>query len=434
MENRILNEEIKKMMFLSNYNTSKTLNENNILLEQVVKTVVKDVKIAGSTVSKAEAEAIMNKIAKNPTRYPGLNTIDDVIKGVKAGSTEAVQVVLKTTKNARLLDTLATKLVADSKVMNKVVTNAKSQKKSVEGYLRQLGYSDDAINALKKADKSGLYFKQAGKVGAATKTSVTPKKRTRKPASKENTFGNWKKRMGAKWSGMSRTQKVLAIAGAGLGIYLLWNYFKSEEPGIFTDCVLGFMSDEDLALMAQKGFGDGIIITDVPNRQVAALGGVKLFTNGSLETVTGGVKGTWKDNGSNVSVTISNQTYEIPCASSEGTGGGESGGGGTSRYKVCNNFPYELYCKSEVIRKVQQCLGTKDDSLLGPATENALKANDYSLPLTKEMYDKIVEKCTGGQQTQVTTNPLDGEQSLETETGEVMASSSTPSPEETPET
>jgi uncharacterized membrane protein YhiD involved in acid resistance len=74
----------------------------------------------------------------------------------------------------------------------------------------------------------------------------------------------------------------------------------------------------------------------------------------------------------------------------------KKGGNGTSKYKVCNNFPYGLYCKSEVIRKVQQCLGTKDDSLLGPATENALKANGYSLPLTKEMYDKIVATCGGG--------------------------------------
>lgn len=66
-----------------------------------------------------------------------------------------------------------------------------------------------------------------------------------------------------------------------------------------------------------------------------------------------------------------------------------------SKYKVCTKFPYELYCKSEDIRKVQQCLGTKDDSYLGPKTENALKANGYSLPLTKEMYDKIVASCTG---------------------------------------
>jgi hypothetical protein len=74
----------------------------------------------------------------------------------------------------------------------------------------------------------------------------------------------------------------------------------------------------------------------------------------------------------------------------------KKGGNGTSKYIVCNDFPYKLNCKSEVIRKVQQCLGTKDDSLLGTATENALKANGYSLPLTKEMYDKIVATCGGG--------------------------------------
>jgi hypothetical protein len=98
----------------------------------------------------------------------------------------------------------------------------------------------------------------------------------------------------------------------------------------------------------------------------------------------------------------------------------KKGGTGTSKYKVCNNFPYGLYCKSEVIRKVQQCLGTKDDSLLGPATENALKANGYSLPLTKEMYDKIIAKCSGTQTStqQTEVNPYDNWEPNEPETGD----------------
>jgi uncharacterized membrane protein YhiD involved in acid resistance len=98
----------------------------------------------------------------------------------------------------------------------------------------------------------------------------------------------------------------------------------------------------------------------------------------------------------------------------------KKGGNGTSKYKVCNNFPYGLYCKSEVIRKVQQCLGTKDDSLLGPATENALKANGYSLQLTKEMYDKIVAKCSGTQTStqQTEVNPYDNWEPNEPETGD----------------
>jgi hypothetical protein len=107
-----------------------------------------------------------------------------------------------------------------------------------------------------------------------------------------------------------------------------------------------------------------------------------------------------------------------------------------SKYKVCTKFPYEMFCKSEDIRKVQQCIGVKDDGYLGPKTEAALKANGYSVPLTKEDYDKIIAKCSGTQPTPPPTerNPLDGEVSLETETGEVMASSSTLAPEETPET
>lgn len=59
----------------------------------------------------------------------------------------------------------------------------------------------------------------------------------------------------------------------------------------------------------------------------------------------------------------------------------------------CKSFPYGLNCKNENIRKVQQCLGVKDDGHLGERTKNALEANGYSLPLTKNTFDLIMKGC-----------------------------------------
>jgi hypothetical protein len=415
MENRILNEQIKKMMILSNYNTSKTLSENNILIERnVIRTVANDVKLLGTTIPKAEAEAIMKKIAKSPNKYPGLNNIDDVVKGVRAGTTEAVQVVFKTTKNPKLLNSLSTKLINEPNVMNKLVTNAKNQKKSVESYLRQLGYSDDAINALKKADKSGLYFKQAGKVGGTTKTT---KPKTTKPKTRQGTFKSFRRRMGNRWRSMSRKQKILAVAGAGLGIYLLWRFFKSEHPDLFSDCVLGYMVDEDATLMAENNFGDGIIISDVPGLPPAYVG-FKLFPDGRLETVQGGLSGTWSDDGNTVSVTIGGKTYKLPCKST-GISDDETTPDTTTRYRDCGDGPFSKGCyetdTNGPIHRLQSCLGVVSDGKFWTKTEAALLSQRNKTEVTIEEIDNICSTASGDEDTgagATQTDVIDSEEDI----------------------
>jgi hypothetical protein len=375
MKNMNLNEEIQKIIFLSKYNTKNTLVENKILLEQVLTTVAKDVKLAGSTLAKAEAEAIMGRIAKNPNKYPGLTKIDDVVNGVKAGNPVAIQAVFKGTTNPQILNTLATKLINTPAVMNKLVTNAKNQKKSVDAYLRQLGYSDDSINALKNADKNATYFKPTGgvpgkptpgKPSGGTKPTGKPKtKNTSKPSAKNTTKGQnfAKSKRGQKIKELGTWEKVkahwskywMAYIGLGALAAAFWYFFPDGE-----------IDDAEV----------NVEVDDTP--------------------VTGG-------------------------------GSGSGSGGGSSRWRDCSDFPYTQGCRSEVVREIQSCLKTdangnplRADGYFGPKTEGALTKKGYSTEVTKEVYDKIKSACGtttggGGEEEKDDVNPYDQAPSAEEE-------------------
>ena len=69
---------------------------------------------------------------------------------------------------------------------------------------------------------------------------------------------------------------------------------------------------------------------------------------------------------------------------------GGGGGGRTSRkYHDCPTGPYTQGCKSEVIRKVQGCIGVKDDSFFGPKTQGALESKGFKNGFTDTDVTKL---------------------------------------------
>ena len=76
------------------------------------------------------------------------------------------------------------------------------------------------------------------------------------------------------------------------------------------------------------------------------------------------------------------------------TDGGTSGGtgGGTGGYKSCSGT-YSVGCKSDVIAKVQGCLGLVTDGKFGPKTQAALQAKGFTT-FTDAEVDKICNKTT----------------------------------------
>lgn len=88
---------------------------------------------------------------------------------------------------------------------------------------------------------------------------------------------------------------------------------------------------------------------------------------------------------------------------STGGGGGSTGGGGriSSKYHDCPTGPYTQGCKSEVIRKVQGCIGVKDDSLFGPKTQEALVSKGFKNGFTDADVTKL---CTNQSQEDIPQN------------------------------
>ncbi len=64
-------------------------------------------------------------------------------------------------------------------------------------------------------------------------------------------------------------------------------------------------------------------------------------------------------------------------------------------YTYCKGPEFKLYCKNDdLIKKVQGCLGIKDDGYLGPLTQKALKNVGVGLPLTQDGINKVCAQQT----------------------------------------
>jgi hypothetical protein len=76
----------------------------------------------------------------------------------------------------------------------------------------------------------------------------------------------------------------------------------------------------------------------------------------------------------------------------DGGGGKKSGGGTGGGYKLCSGT-YEKGCKSDVIAKVQGCLGLVTDGKFGPKTLSALSGKGFTTFKDADV-TKICEKTT----------------------------------------
>jgi len=95
-----------------------------------------------------------------------------------------------------------------------------------------------------------------------------------------------------------------------------------------------------------------------------------------------------------------------------------SPGPGPSKYHDCSDFPYTKWCSGGVIPEVQKCLKITSDGKFGPGTEKALISAGYGSEITKEVYDKIKEKCSSSNSsgTNADTGKIDPRTDQNTET------------------
>ena len=93
------------------------------------------------------------------------------------------------------------------------------------------------------------------------------------------------------------------------------------------------------------------------------------------------------------------------------------GGGGGTTFTNCTDFPYTKGCQSSIISEVQKCLGLSADGKFGSQTQQALIKGGYGTEITKEVYDKIKQKCGSNTTPIVDPNTADPGSEQYTETG-----------------
>jgi hypothetical protein len=79
-------------------------------------------------------------------------------------------------------------------------------------------------------------------------------------------------------------------------------------------------------------------------------------------------------------------------------GGGGGGGGGQSKYKYCPGPRFEIYCINEKIRQLQGCIGATPDSYYGPKTLAKLRTRISGIDNRQNNYidsSEIDEICSG---------------------------------------
>jgi hypothetical protein len=208
--------------------------------------------------------------------------------------------------------------------------------------------------------------------------------------------------LSAGWEGIKNNWKtILAVVGASTALYYLYKYFNRKDITSLPMCIKKKAMEDEILEMANNGF-DYINIGVIGNAEIDAMGGAKFWLDGNVVQLPNGGEGNWKVVGRRLTISAAGKTYDIECLDFDGGGGNTGGGGGVtiipappSKYNNCTNLPMAMYCSSDKIREVQECLGITADGKFGPQTRNALKSSGYGdgTILTEDYFNAIIANC-----------------------------------------
>ena len=405
MENKkIISEEIVRIHEIM-YGKSLLLNENFLgnLTRQAVSNSIR-----------ASIEAVMDDFVKKAITKTAAEeakfVIDDIVKG---GSKAAMSVAATANK---VYDDVARKAFGKSySALDKdLQITVKNQVRTALG-----DSEDDIIKSAKNASddlsKNNKFLKGTGddvaKGGddAAKKGGDAEIIGTGKPPRPKK--GGWRgfiQKIKDKWSKMSRRQKLLWLLGAGVALYFIWDFF-TEDATEFSDCLKNGVNEADMEKIVADG-GENVIRTVTGVKELDAMGGLKFKKDGTVETLSGGKSGTFKDEGSSISITIDGKNYTMACAEQPPipVPPVPVPDPNPVKYKFCSSLPFTKGCKNSKIRDIQNCIGAKVDGAYGPETEAALISKGYPTEITQEVYDKIIANCGKSAQDNVTTTTTTG--------------------------
>lgn len=349
----LINENIKQMKLLINYNPKLTLTENvNVLSEGQLSNTLKIMSPEVTTAFKTELSSLEsvkkiignNKSFKNVDelfdslragRYSGDKILKDILKNPKSFATKFPEVYKSATSN-----------YAHQLMNSKTELAIKFQKATPEGrkeMLKQFGYNDQAIKDISNEVMSIKNTKINAKVDAKSKVGVSKGLDESGKKIKQEIIDNQTKPK-SWWK--SRLQKWGWIDDAG----------KITKKGKIRGGIIA-----GTAFIAWMVSGDEKSTPPYPNPNP--------MPNPKPMPV----------------VDPKPRTKPV--------------------YTNCTDFPYKKNCSSPIVAEVQKCLGLTDDGKFGSKTEEALIKAGYSAEITKEVYDKIKEKCGSNTVTEPIVNP-----------------------------
>lgn len=321
MERNILSEEIKRIRLFTNYDSRKTLTENEIILNEQIGTFLKDLVKTDAAVERAairDLDAGFGAIKGAITDTKGivLRDADEVMRAVKAGTLAPAElgkvnkVLFKNTTNSVVKQAIAKDLASSTTFATKYATKSEAEALLM---LEAKGYTkSEAKMIVNEYKNSGKAFK-GGKI---TKTKITknrkppvkPRPKNLKPIKGKPTM--WQK-FKTKIVGMTRGKIFKYLLAAG-GLYLLWRWWMDEGSKPFPDCLSKNIPTEDLQKMGEEGL-EYILITDTGNGAIDKNGGGKFFDDKKFVTGNDKYTGTWDDTDSGIVITVGGTDYVMSC-------------------------------------------------------------------------------------------------------------------------
>lgn len=369
-------EILKRQLLLMNYDLTSTLTENldevgEVLLEGGV---IRDVVMAGGVAAR-ELEGVLKTMMKDSkvanelknvsltdTRgmKTGVRTAEELASAIKLNKLSArlrgeleLAILRSRTTNKSLIDAAASNLVRNKQFIGKYSPQLAQGQMAYEKALKQAGYSEEAITSIvKQTENVGGKIKGVGDIVKKGK-EVKPVK-----IKGEESLMAAKEEALAKESWMMRQKDRMSK---------LYNGGKGKIDRALKNKWI------------QRGFlkASGKISKRKLLAWAAAIG------------VSYYVLKKWL--GSQGIEEVTTTPEERVGTGGSGTGGTGSGSG--SRYTSCSGT-YKLNCKSDVISKVQGCLGLKADGMFGPKTESAVQAKLGKKEFTDTDVDTLCKSST----------------------------------------
>jgi len=416
-------EEINRFKLLSGYNNTATLTENlNVIVEQPGG-IGKDLALifkAGGTEAKTAAREL-EVIMKNELKG-GVTILDDsgkvigntksaveVFDAIKLGKLAPAELgrvqmqLFRQTSDLTIKAAVATDIALTKSSILKLAT--KEEKAALQGLIDKGMTKQDAeliIETYKKnngkfnltTDEARKLADEIGHGGTGRVTKVDPDPINPDPIKnpdpvklKEKFKANWKKIFGY-------------VAGIGGLSWLAWYLFLKDNNQV-AQCLLLCATKEELEALNQTGTKDAVITKKSVGNLFADTNGGLVFglDNGKVKTGNGQYEGEYECTADGIQVEFDEATFTIKgCKGPEEnkkTETDDGGGGGGTKWRDCSGT-YTQGCKSEVIRKVQGCLGgLVKDAKFGPRTNAALQSKGFS----DGFKDSDVETICGGTST-----------------------------------